>query len=460
MTITDPRLPPAGGQEERRSRPDDRTPLRDRGPHGERGRPAPRGRTGASGHEPLGAGKSAVAGRSALLAEAAARMPAEMLAETTILSRSRAGVRTRQSRFRQNQGLFYALCSVVGVLSLIGLVMVLSASSVLSLRNYGTPWYYFEHQLVWLLLGSAAFVIGVKVDPVHWRRFARLGMWVSLAMLVAVLVPHVGMATAGASRWLGRGSIQIQPSEVAKLAFVFFAADVIDRRADRGTWTYQMGPVLAILVLLVLLVMKQPDMGTTVVLVLIGFAILLTAGMPTKPIVKMVAVALALGGLLAVISPYRLRRLTSFVHPEANAQGSGYQAVQALAGLSDGGLLGHGLGSSIASWGFLPNAQTDFIFAVIGEETGLVGSVAVAGLFVMLAVVGIKISCRCRDRYLALVAAGIVAWLCGQAVINIGAVVGLLPVTGVPLPFVSFGGSSLVIALFGTGVLAAVAKRA
>lgn len=436
MTIIEPRLRPGGGEREALPAAGEGRPLRDRGPHGEWGPGVGGARTGAQ--------------------PAVARTEAQAAAEAGV----GGGARAAQSRARQNQGLFYALCSVVGVLSLIGLVMVLSASSVPSLQTYGTPWYYFEHQLIWLVLGSAAFFVGMKVDPARWRRFATIGIWVSVAMLFAVLLPHVGVAVSGASRWLGRGSIQIQPSEVAKLALVFFAADVIDRRAGRRTWKYQMGPVLAILALLVALVMKQPDMGTTLVLVFIGFAILLTAGMPTKPILKLVVIAVAAGGLLAVASPYRLRRLTSFIHPEANAQGSGYQAVQGLAGLSDGGLLGHGIGSSIASWGFLPNAQTDFIFAVIGEETGLVGSVAVAGLFVVLAWVGIKISCRCRDRYLGLVAAGITAWIAGQAVINIGAVVGLLPVTGVPLPFVSFGGSSLVIALFGTGVLAAVAKRA
>jgi cell division protein FtsW len=200
-------------------------------------------------------------------------------------------------------------------------------------------------------------------------------------------------------------------------------------------------------------------MGTTMVLMFIGFVILLTGGMPTKPILKLLASAVAAGAALAVVSPYRYRRLTSFVHPQADAQGSGYQSLQGLAGLSDGGLFGHGIGSAISTWGYLPNAQTDFIFAVIGEETGLLGSVAVASLFVVLALVGIKVACRATDRYLALVAAGITAWIVGQAVINIGAVVTLLPVTGVPLPFVSFGGSSLVIVLFAAGVLAAVAKR-
>jgi cell division protein FtsW len=408
------------------------------------------------------AGRTRVANGSRPAGTSEVEWTEETAARALIGPRTGAAVGQRKAHSRQvqTQGTVYALCSVVGVLSLIGLVMVLSASSVLSLRTYGTPWFYFEHQLIWLVLGAAAFFVGFRVNPLWWRKFAQIGMWASIAMLFAVLVPGIGIAASGASRWLGRGSFEIQPSEIAKLALVFFAADVVERRSDKGNWKYQMSPVLAIMVLLVCLVMKQPDMGTTMVLVFIGFVILLTAGMPTKPVLKLLAVGVAAAGALAVISPYRYRRLTSFINPQANAQGSGYQALQGLAGLSDGGLLGHGIGSAISTWGYLPNAQTDFIFAVIGEETGLVGSVAVAGLFVVLALVGIKIACRSKDRYLALVAAGITAWITGQAVINIGAVVTLLPVTGVPLPFVSFGGSSLVIALFATGVLAAVAKRA
>jgi cell division protein FtsW len=364
-----------------------------------------------------------------------------------------------EERSSNSSGMFYLLCSVVGVLSLAGLVMVLSASSVLSLQTYGSPWYYFERQLVWLVLGCAAFALGLKVDPRWWRRVATVGMWASLGLLVVVLVPGIGVRAAGASRWIGAGSVQLQPSEFAKLALVFFAADVLDRRRGRRTWTYQMMPVLAVMVALVALVMLQPDMGTTMVLAFIGFAMLLTAGMPAKPILGLIGLGVGGGSLLAVAAPYRMQRLTSFLHPLKDAQNTGFQEVQGLAGLSDGGLLGHGIGSSISSYGYLPNAQTDFIFAIIGEETGLVGAVVIVGLFIALALVGIRIACRSRDGYLALVAAGITAWLSSQAVINIGAVVGLLPVTGVPLPFVSFGGSSLVIALFATGVLAAIAKR-
>jgi cell division protein FtsW len=205
--------------------------------------------------------------------------------------------------------------------------------------------------------------------------------------------------------------------------------------------------------------MVQPDMGTSMVLVVIAATMIFTAGMPFKPMSGLVGAGVLCGYVLAKAAPYRWKRMTAFVHPFKDASNTGYQSVQALLALSHGHVLGDGIGSSIASYGYLPNAQTDFIFAVIGEETGLVGGFFLSALFFTLTLVGVRVSCRAPSRFAALAAAGITAWLVGQAVINIGAVVGLLPVTGVPLPFVSFGGSSLVIAMFGTGILANIAKQ-
>jgi cell division protein FtsW (lipid II flippase) len=263
----------------------------------------------------------------------------------------------------------------------------------------------------------------------------------------------------GASRWLGTSSVQVQPSELAKLALVVFAADVLDRRSGKGTWMYQAGPVLALLGLLVLLVMAQPDMGTTLVLVVISVGMLFTAGLPARNLAGIGGVGCFGLFVMAKASPYRWRRITAFLHPMKDAQNSGYQTAQGFYALSHGHLLGDGIGSSIASYGYLPNAQTDYIFAIIGEETGLLGGLFISGLFLTLMLVGMRVACRAPSRFAALVAAGITSWLVGQAVINIGAVVGLLPVTGVPLPFVSFGGSALVIALFGAGILANIAKQ-
>jgi cell division protein FtsW len=251
----------------------------------------------------------------------------------------------------------------------------------------------------------------------------------------------------------------LQPSELAKLALVLFGADVLDRRQGRGSWRYQAGPLLGLLGLLVLLVIIQPDMGTTIVLVLIAAGMLFTAGMPMTSLAGL-GTACGLGAFaLAKAAPYRWRRMTAFLHPFRDAQNTGYQPLQGLYTLGHGGWLGDGIGSSIASYGYLPNAQTDYIFAVIGEETGLIGGFVVSTMFVTLMLVGVRIACRAPTRFAALVATGVTAWLVGQAVINIGAVVGLLPVTGVPLPFVSFGGSALMISLFGAGILANIARR-
>ncbi len=356
-------------------------------------------------------------------------------------------------------GSFWLLVTLVAILCLMGVVMVLSASSIVSLQSYGSPWHFFIRQWIWLLIGCAGFGLAVKVDHQAWRRPARPIMYVTIAMLLAVLVPGVGVSAYGASRWIGTSSVQIQPSEVAKLALIIFAADVLDRRAGKGDWKYQAAPVLAVLGLLVVLIMAQPDMGTSLVLVVIAASMLFTANLPGRVLAGMGGVGVVGAYLMAKAAPYRWKRMTAFLHPFADARNSGYQSVQALLALSHGHVLGDGIGSSVASYGYLPNAQTDFIFAVIGEETGLVGGFFVSALFVMLTLVGVRVASRAPTRFAALAASGITAWLVGQAVINIGAVVGLLPVTGVPLPFVSFGGSALVISLFGIGILANIAKQ-
>jgi cell division protein FtsW len=400
---------------------------------------------------------TAVAPRTSRRAASAAP-PGAVRSRTAAAPASRRGTDVAAHRAARPSSAYPILLLLVAVLCMVGLVMVLSASSVQSLRQYGSPWHFFERQLLWLVLGVGAFGVAWRIGPTRLRRLAPVGMIGSMALLMAVLVPGVGVRVAGASRWIGTSTVQIQPSEIAKIALIFFAADLIDRRAGVRDWKYQMMPVVLVLVALVGLVMLQPDMGTTMVLASIALAMLFTAGLPAKPLAGILGGGVAGFGVLALAAPYRVRRLTSFLHPLHDMSNTGWQASQGLAALGSGGWFGKGLGSSIASWGYLPNAQTDFIFAVVGEELGLFGSAALAGLFAALALVGIRIACRCPDRYSALIVAGVTAWLVAQAVINIGAVVGLLPVTGVPLPFVSFGGSSMVIALFGAGIVAHAAR--
>jgi cell division protein FtsW len=355
---------------------------------------------------------------------------------------------------------FVLLLSLVTVLIVVGLIMVLSASSVESLREYGSSWAIFERQVLWVGLGAVALVLAARVDYRRWRRFATPLLVLCLLLLLAVLVPRLGVSSGGSSRWLGFGSLQLQPSELAKLGVVIFGADLLTRRADRiGDWKATIRPLLLVVGLACLLVIKQPDLGTAVILVCITLGLLFAAGTSIKGIGTLLGLSGVVALLVALAEPYRRARLLSFLNPWAHASGSGYQVVQSLVGLGSGHLLGVGLGASAAKWGFLPNAYTDFIFSVLGEELGLIGALLVVGLFVALAVVGIRVAVRSSDRFGGLLVAGITTWIVVQAVINIGGVAGMLPVTGVPLPFISYGGSSLVIMMAAVGLMLNVAAK-
>jgi cell division protein FtsW len=388
------------------------------------------------------------------------RPPAERRAADGPAARRTGADGAARVRDRRRPGSsWYLLVAILVILNLVGLVMVLSASSILSIKTYGSPWHFFERQVIWVAIGTVVFVLVSRIEPSRFRRFARPALVVTVLLLLAVLAPGLGRSAGGASRWLGTSSVQIQPSEIAKLALILFAADVLDRRLGERDWRYAMVPVLAAAGIIAALVFKQPDMGTTMVLGAICLGMLITAGLPRKPFLVIMGLAVVGGAIASVAAPYRWARITSFLHPLSNRSDTGYQAANGLAGLSHGGLFGTGIGDSIATWGYLPNAQTDFIFAVIGEETGLVGAVAVTALFAALAVVGVRLACRTRSRFDALIVAGVTTWVVGQAILNIGAVIGILPVTGVPLPFVSFGGTSLVLTMFGVGMVANIARR-
>lgn len=370
--------------------------------------------------------------------------------------RSRARPRPRAVVLPADQVLLVAL---VAVLCVVGLVMVLSASSVEALSRYGSPWYVFERQVLWVVVGVVLAVAGWRINYHLWERVGGPLLLVCLVLLVAVIVPGLGTTVSGGSRWLGIGGLSFQPSEITKLAIVTFGAGVLSRRVGQGRTWDAVRPVVFALAITAALILKQPDMGTTLVLACITLGLLCAAGVPAKWIGGTVGI---LGGgafLLALARPYRRARLLSFLNPWAHRAGSGYQEVQSLIGFANGHFLGVGLGASTAKWGFLPNAHTDFIFSIIGEELGLVGSLLVVALFVALALVGLRISARAPDRFGSLLAAGVTCWLTCQALLNMGAVIGLLPVTGVPLPFVSYGGSSLVFEMAAVGILLNVARR-
>ena len=353
-----------------------------------------------------------------------------------------------------------SLAVLVGILCAFGLIMVGSASPIISLGLYGSPWAILIRQAMWMGVGLGALLACSRVDYRRWRSIRGPLVIVTLGLLVLVLVPHLGVAAGGSSRWIGFGELRLQPSELMKLAMAVFAADLLARRADRTADPKMViVPVLAVLGISSVLILKQPDMGTALVLCSIAFGILFMGGVPMGPIVKVLLGFGALAVVVGLADPYRRDRILSFLNPGANKSGSGYQVWQSLIGLGSGHLFGLGLGGGRQKWGLLPNAHTDFIFSVVGEELGLIGAVLVLALFFAVAWFGFRAATRAPDRFGSLLAVGVTIWITSQAVINIGAVVGVLPVTGIPLPFISFGGSSLVVTMAAVGILLNIAAQ-
>jgi cell division protein FtsW len=348
----------------------------------------------------------------------------------------------------------------VVLLCLIGLVMVGSASSVISISTYGTPWAILIREVMWMAIGAVALWFAVRLDYRKLRRFSPLIMLVTVGLLFVVLVPGLGVQAMGSSRWVGFGQFRLQPSELMKLALTLFAADFIARRLDEDAADRRIiGPLLIVTGFVCVLILAQPDMGTAMVLGVIALALLFVSGVRLGPVMKVMAALAGLALIVAVASPYRRARLLSFVDPSAHSSGSGYQVMQSLIGLGSGHLVGAGLGGGQAQWGFLPNAHTDFIFSVIGEQLGIAGALVVLCLLAAFMWLGIRAAVQSPDRFGALLSLGLVAWVGAETLINVGAVVGVLPVTGIPLPFISFGGSSLVITMAAAGVLVNVARQ-
>ncbi|HVT19859.1 MAG TPA: putative lipid II flippase FtsW [Mycobacteriales bacterium] len=361
------------------------------------------------------------------------------------------------------QASYYLLIGTASALLILGLIMVLSASSVTSFTSSGSSFTIAGRQALWVLIGIPVLLLGARLPVRAYRAVAYPLMLLSLVLLCAVLVPGIGQNVSGATRWIPLGAgLQLQPSEPAKLALVLWGADLLARKEKLlADPKHLLVPLLPVALLMALLVMAEPDMGTTIVLMLVLLALLFTAGAPLGLFAKL---GLSLGGLAAVLAitePYRMQRLVGFRDPcaQQHALSIGYQACQGLYALSSGGWFGVGLGGSREKFGYLPNTYTDYIFAIIGEELGLLGTLLVLALFGLLAYAAIRTAQRCRDRFSQLAVAGITAWLLGQALVNMGAVVGLLPITGIPLPLVSFGGSALLPTMFAIGMLISFARN-
>jgi cell division protein FtsW len=340
-----------------------------------------------------------------------------------------------------------------------GLLMVLSSSSVSAFRIGGSSFSVFANQATYAIVGLICFCAAQYIPVRVMRSLSTAAVIISLALLVAVLLPGVGALVNGARSWIRLGGLQFQPSEVAKLALLVWMAHVLAaRRSTLRSPKALLVPVLPVFALMAALITMQPDLGTTVALTIVFMAVLFFAGAPWWMFAGLGAAGLVGFFALAFTADYRMARLLSFVNPEAHPEVS-YQLLQSLYGMGNGGWFGVGLGQSRAKWSYLPNADSDFIFAVIGEELGLIGAGMLLLLFALLAYTGLRIARRNVDPFVKIVASAGTVWLVGQAAINIGYVVGLLPVTGIPLPMISAGGTSLLITMVVFGLLANFARR-
>lgn len=382
-----------------------------------------------------------------------------MTAGVTSITRMRAAARSKAERTTTNARMATLLLAPIAILSVIGLGATMSASAIIGLEKYDDKFYFFTSQLIWVGAGIVVLVIATRVRYQWYRRLAVPIFLIAVVGLIAVL--QIGVVRGGSRRWIEIGSFgSAQPSEFAKFGVIVFLAMVMEKKERLLTdfWHFLV-PVVASLGLVGVLMLKQPDLGTTLVIFGAAATVLAVSAAPLRYVIATTVAGGILGTLLAFAEPYRKERLLSFLDPFNDKLGDGWQVVQSQLALGTGGVFGVGLGASRARWSFLPNAHTDFIFAIIGEETGFAGGLIVLLLFAWLTVVGIAISYRAPDRFGRMLSAGLIVWLSLQALVNIGGVVGALPVTGMPLPFVSYGGSALLTVMGAAGILVNIARQ-
>ncbi len=353
------------------------------------------------------------------------------------------------------------LLSTTMLLLVLGIVMVFSASNVVTYAaGSGIGLTVTQKQLLFAGAGLVAMVLISRASIAALRRAAPVLLLVAFAGLFLVFVPGIGVSVFGQRNWISFGGpFQFQPSELAKFALILWGADLLTRKQRMiHEWRHLLIPLVPVWLAIVFLIVLEGDMGTTIVMFPIMAALLFVAGAPAR------VFGVAFGGLLALVAlasvtvAYRMQRFKTWLDPSHDPSGAGYQVIHGQYGLATGGLAGTGLGASREKWGGLPEAHTDFIFAVIGEELGLIGTVSVLLMFAIIAIVAIRVARSSDDMFVKIATGGILAWIVGQAVINIGAVLGLLPITGLPLPMVSYGGSSLLMCLCAIGVLLAFAR--
>jgi len=381
---------------------------------------------------------------------------------TLALGRGKSGKSTKTSRAkkrrRPHSTEYNMLLTATLCLLALGAVMVFSASSttrVLQDGGLSDSAFYLKRTLMFGAVGLLIMHLVARHGLKAVRELTPVILGISFFLLLAVLA--VGTEVNGASRWIGGGFLQIQPSEIAKVALILYGADLLANKPKRARSIEGFMPFLVVAGISCVLIMAEPDMGTTMVIVFAVAATLIAAGARPIDLGKIALVIGALALLMAVVEPYRMARLTAFLHPTADASGAGFQAAQAKIALGSGGIFGVGIGNGVQKAFYLPEAHTDMITAVIGEELGLVGIAGVVGLFGMFGYAGFKTAQKARDNYSKILVAGLTSLILVQASINLFAVMGLAPLTGVPLPFVSYGNSSLMACLFSVGLILNVA---
>jgi len=349
--------------------------------------------------------------------------------------------------------------TVVLLLS-IGVVMIYSTSAFFAQDKFNDSYYFLKRQALWIGLGLAAFACAVNIDYHHLRTRSLPLLFTSIALLALVFVPGIGRTAGGASRWIWLGYFSFQPSEAAKFTLILYMADVMARkqRQIEQFWKGLAIP-LALSLLMLGLVIMQPDLGTTVLMALIVVIMLFVAGVRLRLLLPLALAALPAIYALVLGSDYRRKRIVAFLNPWADPDGTGFQIIQSFIALGSGGLTGMGLAQSRQKFYYLPAAHTDFIFSIIGEELGLIGAGVIVTLFLILLIMGMTICRKAPDFYGHLLALGIVSVISLQAIINIAVVTGTLPTKGLPLPFISFGGSSMIVNLFAVGVLMNIGKH-
>ncbi len=358
-------------------------------------------------------------------------------------------------------GTFYVIAGIVAVFVMLGLVMVLSASAITQVNVGNSPYAVFGRQAMWAGLGLAGMVFATQVPYTIWRSLSIPLALLGIGAMALPFVPGVGVSINGARSWVRVGGFSMQPSEFLKLVVVIVAADLLTRRArGMADRTRTLLPITVVAGLAAALCLVQGDLGSAIVIGAIVLSVAWIAGLPMRQISMLGFVAAVLALLFVVSDPRRLNRFTAFRNIEAHKDFEAYQLYQGLIGIANGGLTGSGIGGSKAKTGFLPYAHSDFIFAIIADELGMIGAGAVIGGFILLVAFGVQTALAAPDRFGMLLAGGISAWFGVQAIVNLGGVTGLMPVTGLTLPFFSAGGSSLFVSMFAAGLLLSVARRA